>query len=195
MFVLYDFIIAHWFNAHNSVNGLFCWPDYEQGWKEVDCLPILQWKFCNLSVEALCLLKVWQQIMLNTYKLCLACVLALQYLQLEERGKAEVRVEKWPASPESSQIGVIEMWRKKCRFMNFNLKMQKELKKDLLKILKSYENLWESVLKAGENDLKNFENNSESSEGLLKSFEDALEGEVEPRTLSGDLDEDQFEAE
>ena len=121
--MLYNFVIAHQSGAHNSVNGPFCWPDYEQGQEEVDCLSILQWKFCNLSVEALYLPEAQQWIMLNMYGLCLACVLALQYLQLEEEGKAEARAEKWSASPESSQIGTIEMWRKKCRSVNPSLGM------------------------------------------------------------------------
>ena len=58
MFMLYDFIIAHQFSTHNPVNGPFCWPNYEQGWKEVDYLLILQQKFHNLSVKALCLPEV-----------------------------------------------------------------------------------------------------------------------------------------
>ena len=104
-------------------------------------------------------------------------------------------MEKQPASPESSQIDIIEMQRKKCRSVNFNLKMQKGLKKDFLKILKGYEDLQRSASKVSENDLKDFESNLKLSGGLSKSFEDASEGEVEPRTFSEDLNGDQLEAE
>ena len=55
MLVLYDFVIAHQSGTHNPADGPSHQPDYEQGQKEVDCLLILQQKFCNLFVEALCL--------------------------------------------------------------------------------------------------------------------------------------------
>ena len=195
MFVLYDFVIAYWSGVHNPADGPSCWPDYEQGWEEVDCLLILQWKFCNLSVEALYLPEAQQWVMLNMYKPCLACVSVLQYLQLEEEGKTEAKVEKWPTSSESSQIDAIGMQRKKCRFMNSSLRMQEELKEGLLKILKSHEDLQRSVLKVSRDDLKDFRSDSEPSEDLLKSFEDALEGEIESRAPSGDFNEDQLEIE
>ena len=59
MFVFYDFVIVHFSDVYNPVNGPFCQPNYEQGWKEVNCLSILQWKFHNLFVEALCLSEMW----------------------------------------------------------------------------------------------------------------------------------------
>ena len=133
--------------------------------------------------------------MLNTYGPHLACILALQYLQLKERRKTEVKTEKQPASSESSQIGIIGMWRKKCRFTNSNLGMQKGPRKGLLKILKGHRNLQESASKVGRNNLKNFKNNSESPRSLSESFEDASEREIEPKAFSGDLNEDQLETE
>ena len=119
----------------------------------------------------------------------------LQYLQLEEEGKAEARAEKQPASSESSQIDIIEMWRKKCRSVNPSLKMQEGSRKGLLKILKGHRDLQRPAPKAGRDDLKDFRSNLKPSRGSLKSFEDALEGEVEPKTLSENLNEDQLEAE
>ena len=53
MLVPYDFVIAHQSSTHNPVDGPSCQPNYEQGQEEVDCLPTLQQKFHNLSVEAL----------------------------------------------------------------------------------------------------------------------------------------------
>ena len=139
--MLYDFVIVHWFSTHNPVDEPFHWPNYKQGWEKVDCLSTLQWKFYNLSVGALCLPEVWQWVTLNIYELCFICVLMLQYFWFKEERKAEVRMKKWPANPESSQIGAIKMWRKKCRSVNFNLKMQKRPREGLLEILKSYEDL------------------------------------------------------
>ena len=88
-------------------------------------------------------------------------------------------MEKWSASSESSQIDAIGIWKKKHRFVNFNLRMQKGFRKGFLKILKNYKNLWESVSKADEDDLNDFESNSESLKGLLESFEDASERKIE----------------
>ena len=34
MLALYNFVIAHQFSIHNSVNGPFCQPNYEQSWKK-----------------------------------------------------------------------------------------------------------------------------------------------------------------
>ena len=73
--------------------------------------------------------------------------------------------------------------------------MQKRLKKDLLKILKGHEKMQRSALKMSRDDLKNFRNNLEPPRGPSESFEDTSEGEVEPKAPSGDLDEDQLEAE
>ena len=73
--------------------------------------------------------------------------------------------------------------------------MQEGSKKGLLKILKGYRDLQESALKAGENDLKNFESNSEPPRDSSESFEDASEREIKFRALSEDLDENQLEAE
>ena len=78
--------------------------------------------------------------MLNIYGLCLVCVLMLQYLHLRKGGKTKIRTEKQSASPKSSQINAIQIQRKKHRFTNFNLKMQKR-SKGLLKILKNYRDL------------------------------------------------------
>ena len=44
-------------------------------------------------------------------------------------------------------------------------------------------------------DLKNFESDSELPRGPLKSFEDALEGKVESKALSEDLNENQLKTE
>ena len=133
--------------------------------------------------------------MLDTYGLCLACVLVLQYLWLEEGGKAKARVEKQPASPESSQISTIEMRKKKCRSINPNLGMQKRPREGLLKILKGYEDLQGSAPKVSRDNLKDFESDLEPSRGPLENFEDASEGEVKSRAPSGDLNGDQLEAE
>ena len=43
--------------------------------------------------------------------------------------------------------------------------------------------------------MKDFRSDSEPSEGSLKSFENASEKEIESKTLSEDLDENQLEAE
>ena len=135
-----------------------------------------------------------QQIILNTYELCLVCVLMLQYLHLREGGKAKARAEKQSASPESSQIDAIQIQRKKHRFINFNLKMQKRFK-GLLKILKSYKDLQESVSKTDRDNLNNFKNKSESSGNLFKSFKNTSEREIEPKNPNRDLNKDQFETE
>ena len=119
----------------------------------------------------------------------------LQYLHLREEEKAEVRAEKQSTSPESSQIGIIGMQKKKYRFTNLNLKMQKESRKGLLKILKGYRNLQKPALKADENNLNNFRSNSEPPRSSFKSFKDASEGEVKPRNLSEDFNGNQLEAE
>ena len=92
-------------------------------------------------------------------------------------------------SPESSQIGAIWIWRKKHRSVNFSLGMQ-EGPKGLLEILKGYGDLWGPASKAGGDDLNDFRSDSEPLGGLLESFEDVSEGEIEPRDLSGDLDGD-----
>ena len=73
--------------------------------------------------------------------------------------------------------------------------MQKGFREGLLKILKGYRDLQRSALKADEDDLKNFESNSEPPEGFLENFEDASEREVKSRAFSEDLNEDQLEAE
>ena len=104
-------------------------------------------------------------------------------------------MEKWPASPESSQIDAIGMWKKKCWSVNSSLGMQKGLREGLLKILKGCEDLWESALKVGEDDLNDFESNLEPLKGALESFEDASEREIESWDSSEDLDEDQLETE
>ena len=65
----------------------------------------------------------------------------LQYFSFEKGGHAKAKIEKQTTSPESSQINIIEMQRKKHRFTNFNLKMQKGFKKGLLKLLKGYRDL------------------------------------------------------
>ena len=52
-----------------------------------------------------------------------------------------------------------------------------------------------SALKVGRDNLKDFESDSESSRGPLKSFEDASERKIELKALSRDFDEDQLEAE
>ena len=129
------------------------------------------------------------------YELHLVCVSVLQYLQLKEKGKVKARVKKQPASSESSQIDIIEMQKKKCRSANFNLKMQKRFKEGFLKILKGHRDLQRFVLKADEDDLKNFENDLKSPEGLLKSFKNALEGKIESKALSEDFDENQLKTE
>ena len=43
--------------------------------------------------------------------------------------------------------------------------------------------------------MNDFRNNSEPSKNLFESFKDASEKEIEPQDSSGDLNEDQFEAE
>ena len=73
--------------------------------------------------------------------------------------------------------------------------MQKGLKEDLLKILKDHEDLHKSAPKTDRNDLKDFRSDLKPLRNLLKSFEDALEREIESRILSKDFNEDQFEAE
>ena len=73
--------------------------------------------------------------------------------------------------------------------------MQKGLKEDLLKILKSYRDLQKFILKADENDLNNFKSDLKFFRGFLKSFKDALKREIESKALSEDLNEDQLEAE
>ena len=125
----------------------------------------------------------------------LVCVLVLQYLWLEKEGKAKARAEKQLTSSESSQIDAIKMQRKKCRSANFNLRMQKGSKKGLLKILKDHEDLQESALKAGENNLKNFRSNLKPPKGLPESFEDASKRKIEPKALNEDFNENQLEAE
>ena len=119
----------------------------------------------------------------------------LQYLQLEEERKAKTRTEKQSASSESSQIDVIKMQKKKCRFTNLSLRIQKRSKEGLLKILKGYRDLQRFVLKADRNNLKNFRSNLKPLRGSLKSFENASEGEVKFKAFSGDFNEDQLEAE
>ena len=73
--------------------------------------------------------------------------------------------------------------------------MQKGFKEGLLEILKGHKDLWKSVSKVSENDLKNFRSNLKSSEDFLKSIEDASEREIEFKTLSENFNEDQLEAE
>ena len=119
----------------------------------------------------------------------------LQYLHLKEREKVKARVEKQSASPESSQFGAIEMQKKKHRFTNLNLKMQKESREGLLKILKGHRDLQKPASKMGRDDLNNFRSNSEPSKSSFKSFENASEGEVESKDSSEDLNENQLEAE
>ena len=77
--------------------------------------------------------------------------------------------------------------------MNFSLRMQKGSREGLLKILKGHRDLQGPASKVSRNDLKDFESDSESSEGPLKSFEDVSEGEIEFKAFSEDLNEDQFE--
>ena len=195
MFVLYDFIIAHWSDTHNPADGPSYQPNYEQGQEEVDYLSTLQQKFYNLSVEALYLPEAWQQVTLNTYGPHLACISVLQYLQLKEEGKIKVKAEKWLTNSESSQIDIMRMQRKKCRSANFSLRMQKGPREGLLKILKGHRDLQRFVSKAGKDNLKDFRSDLKSSESLLKSFEDASEGKVKSKALSENFNEDQFEAE
>ena len=59
MFMLYDFIIAHWSGTYNPADGPSCWPNYKQGQEKINCLSTLQQKFYNLSVEALHLPEAW----------------------------------------------------------------------------------------------------------------------------------------
>ena len=133
--------------------------------------------------------------MLNIYEFCLVCILMLQYLWLKKEEKIKVKAEKQPASLESSQIDAIGMQRKKCRSVNFNLRMQKRFKESLLEILKGHRNLQKSAPKVNRDNLKDFKSDSESLRDSLKSFEDTSEGEIKLRALSGDLNEDQLEAE
>ena len=119
----------------------------------------------------------------------------LQYLCLKEDGKAEAKTEKQSASPESSQINAIGMWKKKHRFTNPSLRIQKGSKKCLLKILKGHRNLQESVLKENGNNLNNFESNSEPLKDSFKSFKDTSEGEIESRAFNENLNGNQLEAE
>ena len=177
------------------MNEPFCWPDYEQGWKEVDCLFTLQWKFFNLFVEVLHLPEVWQWVMLNMYGFCLACISVLQYLPLKKKGQAEARAEKQTASPESSQIDAIGMQKKRHRFMNFSLKMQKGFRENLLKLLKSHEDLQGPASKVDRNDLNNFRSDSNSLIGFFKSFKDASEGKIEFKNFNEDFNENQFKTE
>ena len=72
--------------------------------------------------------------------------------------------------------------------------MQKKFKEDLLKILKSHENLQKSVLKANENNLNNFRSDSEPFKSLFESFKDTSKREIKSKALSGDLDKDQLKA-
>ena len=194
MLAFYDFVIIHQFGTHNSADGLSHQPDYEQDQKEVNCLSTLQQKFLNLSVEALHLPEAQQQVMLNTYGLCLACISVLQYLHLREERKTEAKAEKQSISPESSQIDTIQIWRKKHRFTNSSLKMQ-ERPKGLLKILKSHEDLQRPALKIDGNNLNNFRNSLKPLRNPLESFENTSEREVEPKDSSEDLNKDQLEAE
>ena len=124
------------------------------------------------------------------YEFCLACISVLQYLCLRKGGQAETRVEKQTASPESNQIDTIEMQRKKHKFINFNLRIQKRLKKGLLKILKNHKNLQEFTLKADENNLNNFRSNSKSLENFFKSFKNALKRKIKSKDFNEDFNED-----
>ena len=119
----------------------------------------------------------------------------LQYLPFGKEGQTEAKAEKQATSPESSQIGAIGMWRKKCRFINSSLKMQERSKEGLLKILKSYRNLQKSAPKVSEDDLNDFESNSELSEDSFKSFKNALKREIKPKDFSEDFNKDQLETE
>ena len=67
--------------------------------------------------------------------------------------------------------------------------MQKEFR-ELLKILKSHEDLQRFALKAGRDNLNDFRSNSESSENSFKSFENALKKEVESKNSNENLNED-----
>ena len=195
MLAFYDFIIAHQFSIYNSADELFHQPDYKQNQKKVNCLSTLQQKFFNLFVKALCLSEAQQQVILNTYELHLVCISVLQYLPLEKGGQTEARAKRQATSPESSQIDAIGIQRKKYRFMNFNLKIQKRFKKHLLKLLKGYRDLQGFASKMNEDNLNDFRNNSNSPEGFLESLKDASEREIKSRDFNEDLDEDQLEAE
>ena len=133
--------------------------------------------------------------MLDTYEFHLACISVLQYLPLKKGGQAEARAEKQATSPESSQIGAIGMQRKKHRFMNSNLEMQKEPKEGLLKLLKGYRDLQGPAPKVSRDNLNDFRSNSDSSESLLKSLKDALEGEIKSKNSNEDFNGDQLEVE
>ena len=132
---------------------------------------------------------------MNTYELHLACLLGLQYLWLEKGEKTEARAEKKFTNSESSQIDVIEMQRKKYRSTNSNLRMQKGFREDLLKILKSYEDLQRSASKADGDNFNNFKSDSELSESSPENFEDASEGEIEFKAFSEDFNENQLKVE
>ena len=119
----------------------------------------------------------------------------LQYLCLIEKEKAKVRAKKQSASPESNQIDTIEMWKKKYKFTNSNLEMQKGFREGLLKMLKSYRYLQKSALKADKDDLNNFRNDLKSSESPLKNFENASEREIKSQDFNEDLNENQLETE
>ena len=76
--------------------------------------------------------------------------------------------------------------------MNFNLKMQKEFK-NFLKILKSYENMQESVSKISGNNLNNFRSNLKPLKDFFESFKDVLKRKIEPKNFNEDFNENQFE--
>ena len=116
----------------------------------------------------------------------------LQYLFLIKGKQIKVRVKKQSASPESSQIDIIGMQRKKHKFINFNLRIQKRFKEKLLKILKSYKNLQKSVSKINKYNLNNFKSNLKSLKGLFKSFKDTSERKVKPKDFNENLNENQF---
>ena len=84
------------------------------------------------------------------------------------------------------------MQRKKHRFTNSSLKMQKGSRKDLLKILKSYRDLQKSASKTDRDNLNDFRSNSEPSENSFKSFKNASEGEIESKDFNEDFNKDQF---
>ena len=71
--------------------------------------------------------------------------------------------------------------------------MQKRSREGLLEILKGHRDLQKSALKAGRDNLNDFKNNLEPSEGPFESFKDT--SEVESQNSNRNLNEDQFETE
>ena len=118
----------------------------------------------------------------------------LQYLPLEKGGQAETRAEKQSMSPESSQIGAIQIWRKKCRSVNPSLGMQEKLR-GLLEILKGHRDLQGPAPKTGGDNLNNFRSDLNPSEGFFESLKDVSKREIKSKDFSKDFNENQLEVE